>query len=166
MSIEPILHSFSYSLGYLRDQVADVSDDQMALQPEGVPNHPSWTIGHLVFIAQAIGEVAGIEPLLEGEWVRLFGPGSTPSGEAGAYPSKKRLLTALDEAEERLRNAIRRLGNLELDMPFPDPSYSDVFPTVRHAFTQVLVGHTGFHVGQIAVWRRAMGLAPLSRSFE
>ena len=166
MSIEPILHSFSYSLGYLREQVADLDDHQMERKPEGVPNHPAWTVGHLVFIAQAIGGVAGLEPWLEEEWVKLFGPGSSPIDDVSAYPSKSLLLAALDEAEEKLGKAIRELNDPELDKSFPDPSYADVFPTVRHAFTQVLVGHTGFHVGQIAVWRRGMNLPPMSRSYE
>jgi hypothetical protein len=30
----------------------------------------------------------------------------------------------------------------------------------------VLVGHTASHVGQLIVWRRAMGLPPIGRSFE
>jgi hypothetical protein len=166
MPVEPIVHSFSYSLGYLREQVADLSDRQMTFQPEGVPNHPAWTIGHLVFIAQAIGGVAGLESWLNAEWVRLFGPGSTPISDAGAYPSKETLLAALNDAEERLADAIRDLDEAALDRPFPDPAYKDIFPTVRHAFTQVLIGHTSFHVGQISVWRRAVGLVPMSRSFE
>lgn len=166
MSIELILHSFSYSLGYLSDQIAELDDDKIVRQPAGVPNHPAWTIGHLVFIAQAIGEVAGIQPWLDEEWVRLFGPGSTPTSDSGAYPAKVDLLAALDDAEKRLSGAIQSLSDAALEKAFPDPAYADVFPTVRHALMQVLVGHTSFHVGQIAVWRRAMSLPPLSRSFE
>ena len=166
MSVEPILHSFSYSLGYLREQVADVGDDQMTVQPAGVPNHPSWTIGHLVFIAQAIGGVAGLKAWLDDGWMKLFGPGSAPISDVAVYPSKDEMLAALNEAEERLRKAVGQLDDNALDNPFPDPAYADVFPSARHAFTQVLVAHTGFHVGQIAVWRRAMGLPPMPRSFE
>ena len=55
---------------------------------------------------------------------------------------------------------------LELVRPFPDESYREVFPTVRHALTQVLVGHMGYHVGQVAMWRKAMGLSRVRRSFK
>src|SRR5688572_2146245 len=166
MSIEPALHSFSYALGYLREQVEDLPHKDMVRQPAGVPNHPAWTIGHLVFISQAIGEVAALEPWLDDGWVKAFGPGSMPTEEAVGYPSKDVLLSALADAESRLTVAVRDLDDAALDKPFPDPVYLEVFPTVRHAFTQVLVGHTGFHVGQVAVWRRAMGLPGISRSFE
>ena len=166
MSIEPALHSFSYALGYLREQVEDLSREEMVRQPAGVPNHPAWTVGHLVFIAQAIGAVAGLEPWLDEAWAKTFGPGSAPVDDAAAYPGKREMLAALADAEAKLLYAVRGLGDAALDQPFPDPAYLEVFPTVRHAFTQVLVGHTSFHVGQIAVWRRAMGLPGMSRSFE
>jgi hypothetical protein len=58
------------------------------------------------------------------------------------------------------------LSEGQLSAPFPDPQYRDVFPTIRHAITQVLVGHTAYHVGQLNLWRRAAGLPRLSRSFE
>jgi hypothetical protein len=34
-----------------------------------------------------------------------------------------------------------------------------VFPTIRHALTQVLAGHTAYHVGQVALWRARDGPA-------
>jgi len=119
-----------------------------------------------VFIAQAIGGAAGLEPWLGDDWVIKFGPGSTPMDDAAAYPAKDELFAALADAEERLKVAVRGLDDAALDAPFPDPAYLEVLPTLRHAFTQVLVGHTSFHVGQMAVWRRAIGLPGMSRSFE
>ena len=164
--MEPILHSFAYSLDYLREQIADVPDELMTAQPDGVPNHPMWTIGHLVFIAQEIGGVIGIEPWLGDEWARHFGPESKPSMPIGEVISRRTLLFALDTAQTKLTQAVAAVSKDGLDAPFPDPAYADVFPTVRHALAQVLLGHTAFHIGQISVWRRAMKLAPMSRSYE
>ncbi|MDI1243357.1 MAG: DinB family protein [bacterium] len=176
--MEPILHSFAYSLDYLRDLIADVTDESMTEQPNGIANHPSWTIGHLVFIAQAIGGVIGIEPWLGEEWAQQFGPRSKP-GDLSAGPhaspratppfggwSKDGLLNALTTAQTKLTTAVKSLTDAELDAPFPDPSYADVFPTVRHALTHVLLGHTAFHIGQISMWRHAMKFPPMARSYE
>ena len=170
--MEPILHSFAYSLDYLREMIADVPEGSMTAQPDGITNHPAWTIGHIVFIAQAIGGVIGVEPWLDEDWAQQFGPGSSvhkPAREQGRYQdatSKAALFTALATAQIKLATAITALTDEELDKPFPDPSYADVFPTVRHALTQVLLGHTAFHIGQISVWRRAMDLPPIGRSYE
>ena len=164
--MQPTLHSFAYSLDYLREQIADVPDGQLTAQPDGVPNHAAWTIGHLVFIAHEIGGVIGIEPWLGDEWTRQVGPGSKPLPPGDEPISRDTLLAALQTAQAKLTTAIKALKDSELDAPFPDPGYAAVFPTVRHALTQVLLGHTAFHIGQIAVWRRALGLPPMLRSYE
>ena len=164
--MQPILHSFAYSLDYLRELIADVPDELMTAQPTGVPNHPAWTMGHLVFIAQEIGGVIGIEPWLGEEWTNQYGPGSMPSTSGDTGISRNTLLVALQTAQAKLTTAVAGLTDSELDAPFPDPTYADVFPTVRHALTQVLLGHTAYHIGQISVWRGAMNLEPMSRSYE
>jgi hypothetical protein len=73
---------------------------------------------------------------------------------------------ALGDAQERICVAVARLSEAQLDEPFPEAEYRYVFPTVRHAMVQVLVGHTAYHVGQAAVWRKAMGMAAIGRSYE
>ena len=162
----PLLHSFAYTCDYLREQVADVSAAAMVAQPGGVVNHPAWVVGHLAVTCQMLGEVAGVRPWLPEEWGRRFGTGSVPVADAAAYPAKEELLATLADAQARLTRAVEELDDAQLDAPFPDPAYRDVFPTVRHALTQVMVGHAAFHVGQVAVWRKAMGLPPMRRSFE
>ena len=164
--MKTVLHSFAYALDYLREQVADLAAADMVAQPGGVANHPAWVVGHLAVTCQMLGEVVGVTPWLPEAWGRRFGTGGVPVADAGAYPSKEELLAALADAQARLARAVEGLGEAELDAPFPDPAYRDVFPTVRHALAQVMVGHASFHVGQVSVWRRAMGLPPMRRSFE
>ena len=161
-----VLHSFGYSLDYLRELVADVAEGDMVGQPEGIVNHPAWVIGHLTMTCQEIGGVVGVRPWLGEEWRGRFFTGSVPVGDVGAYPTKAEALARLGEAQSRVVRAVEEAPGARLDEPFPDPSYRDVFPTVRHALTQVLVGHTAYHVGQVAVWRRAMGLGAMKRSYE
>ena len=161
-----ILHSFAYSLDFLREQVADVEPADMAAQPDGISNHPAWIIGHLTFACQLLGGAIGLKPWLPAEWVRCFAPGTSPVADASRYPPKDSVLAALADAQARLAAAVERLDDARLDAPFPVEAYRPVFPTVRHALTQVLVGHASFHVGQLSLWRKAMGLPRLRRSFE
>lgn len=166
MSIQPVLHSFAYALEYLREQVADLLPADLVAQPPGATNHPAWTIGHLIFACELIGGVIGLQPWLPDGWTKRYGSGSTPTADSGQYESKDDLLAHLRDAQTRVMNAAARLDDAQLDQPFPHPSYLEVFPTVRHALVQVLVGHTAFHIGQVAVWRKAMGLPRMKRSFE
>ena len=166
MSLEPVLHSFAYALDFLREQVADVGAAEMVGQPNGIANHPAWVIGHLTHSCQMLGGVIGVAEWLPGDWAKRYGTGSVPVADAGAYEAKDEARAILRDAQSRITRAVERLDDARLAQPFPDPSYREVFPTVRHALTQVLVGHTANHVGQLIVWRRAMGLPRMGRSFE
>jgi hypothetical protein len=162
----PVLHSFSYCLGYLREQVAEVSAAEMVAQPSGIANHPAWVIGHLAYSCQLLGDVIGLPGWLPNDWAKRFGPGSQPVADPSAYESKESALVILGDAQSKIIQAVERLQDARLDEPFPNPQYCEVFPTIRHALTQVLVAHTAHHVGQVTVWRRAMGLPRMARSFE
>jgi hypothetical protein len=166
MTMKPVLHSFAYCLDYLREQVVDVPAPDMVAQPNGIMNHPLWVIGHLTFTCQLLGGVVGLPEWLPNDWAKRFGTGSVPVADARVYETKDIVLAMLGDAQERVIQAVERLDNSRLDEPFPDESYLVVFPTIRHALTQVLVGHTANHVGQVSVWRKAMGLPPMQRSFE
>ncbi len=164
--MKPVLHSFSYCLDYLREQVADIEPSEMVAQPNGITNHPAWVIGHLTYACQLLAGVVGLSEWLPKDWEDRFGPGSAPSADSSLYETKDDALEILRDAQEKIIRAVEQTDESRLDEPFPDPSFLDVFPTVRHAVTQVLVGHTANHVGQVSIWRKAMGLPPMNRSFE
>ena len=164
--MKPVLHSFAYALDYLREQLADVSPADMVAQPGGIVNHPAWVVGHLTHSCELLGGVIGLPAWLPSDWAGRFGTGSVPVADVSKYEFKDAALTILRHAQDWITHAVERLDDARLDAPFPDEAYREVFPTVRHALTQVLVGHTANHVGQLTVWRRAMGLPRLARSFE
>jgi uncharacterized damage-inducible protein DinB len=121
-----------------------------------------------------LGGVVGVTPWLPNDWGARFGTGSVPvadyalyeTKEYALYETKEDALQILRNAQSRITEAVEQLNDARLDQPFPDASYRAVFPTIRHALTQVLVGHTANHIGQVSVWRRAMGLPPMKRPFE
>ena len=164
--MKPALHSFAYSLDFLREQVADVAAAEMSAQPKGILNHPAWVIGHLTHACQMLSGTLGVPPWLPGDWAARYGTGSVPVADAGRYEAKDAALAMLRDAQLRLTRAVEPLDDRRLDQPFPDPSYREVFPTIRHALTQVMVGHAAFHVGQVSVWRKAMGLPGMGRVYE
>ena len=166
MTMKPDLHSFAYCLDFLREQVADVAAADMVAQPDGIRNHPAWVIGHLTYACQLLGGAIGLTQWLPKDWAKRFGTGSVPVPDAGLYESKANALAMLRDAQSQITRAVGQLDDSRLDAPFPDESYRVVFPTIRHALTQVLVGHTAYHIGQLTVWRRAMGLPPMGRPFE
>jgi hypothetical protein len=164
--MKPVLHSFAYCFDFLCEQIADVAAAEMAAQPNGIINHPAWVIGHLTYTCQLLGGAIGLPEWLPNDFAKRFGTGSVPVADSGLYETKDNALAVLRDAQSRIAHAVDRLDDSRLDEPFPDESYCDVFPSIRHALTQVLAGHPAYHIGQLTIWRRAMGLPSMERSFE
>jgi len=168
--IPEILNSYDLHLEFLRRLVSDLGDDQLVCQPEHMPNHPAWTIGHLVYSCQAIGGELGIPAWLPDDWGERFGTGSDPVADVTKYPDKETLLRTLDDGKARLTSALYDMGESGLRASLPDVCYRDRFPTIGHAVIHILSGHTALHIGQLTSWRRAMRLGvvpePLNESSE
>ena len=163
--MKAVLHSFSYSVEFVQELLADIPDELMTHQPLGIPNHASWTVGHLTYSCQAIGGEIGMPAWLPEEYRTRFGTGSVPHAERDRYAAKSEALIELRSSANRLAQAVGELTVGQLEQPLPDEQFRRILPTIRHALTQVLVGHIANHVGQLCLWRRASGFPPLSRPF-
>jgi len=160
--IPEVVACFERSMAFMQESVADLSDEDLVLQPPGVPNHAAWTLGHVIHSCEAMAGELGVEPWLPTEWESQFGYGSSPGAVAQQRPSKAALLAALQEASHRLRTALLRLDEAALAQPLPDEKVREILPTKGHAILQVVAAHTAFHAGQLAAWRRAIGRQPVA----
>lgn len=158
--IECIINSFQLRLADVRRLVADLSDEQMTAQPAvGLHmNPPAWQLGHIVCSMQAIGGEMGLSPWLSESWTQRFSQGSRTMVDADGCPNRNELLSALADGEWRIVERLRVMTADELAGPLPDTRFRDAFPSLGHAVLHILAGHVAVHVGQLAAWRRAMGL--------
>lgn len=152
---------FERTVAFMRESVADLSDEDIVLQPPGVPNHAAWTLGHIIYSCQAMAAELGVEPWLPGDWESQFGYGSSPTAVATQRPAKAALLAALAEASHRLQRALSEMNETALAEPLPDLKAREILPTKGHAMLQVVAAHTAYHAGQLAAWRRAIGRQPV-----
>jgi uncharacterized damage-inducible protein DinB len=159
--VRELLGCFDRTLTFMREAVADLSDEEMILQPPGVPNHAAWTLGHIIYSCQAIAGELGTQPWLPGDWESHFAYGSSPGPVASPRSCKAALLAALADANDRLRAAVLGLDERALAAPLPDRRARETLPTVGDALLQVLAAHTAYHAGQLAAWRRAIGRVPV-----
>jgi hypothetical protein len=156
-----LISSLDRSLAYMRDLVADLSAEEMLLQPPGVPNHAAWTIGHVTYSCQAIAGELGVKAWLPSDWESLFGTGTSPDAVAASrHSGKAALLETLADAGNRLQVALSATDEARLQDPLPDEKAREILPTLGHALLQIVAGHTAFHAGQLAVWRQAIGRPP------
>jgi uncharacterized damage-inducible protein DinB len=150
------------TVAFMRQSVADLSDEDIVAQPPGVPNHAAWTLGHVIHSCQAMAGELGVEPWLPPHWESQFGYGSSPAAVSSRHPSKAALLAALAEASDRLRIALLGMNEAALAEPLPDEAVREMLPTKGHALLQIIAAHTAYHAGQLAAWRRAIGREPVA----
>ena len=160
--IPALVHSFDLSITFMRDVVADLSEEEMVLQPPGVPNHAQWTLGHVIHSCQAIAGELGVAPWLAGDWELRFGYGSSPDATRTSERwCKAAMLAALADGSSRLRAALLATDESRLGDELPDENVRETLPTLGDAMLQVVCAHTAFHAGQLAAWRRAIGRRPV-----
>jgi len=156
--VEEMIHTFAATIRFVEQSVEDLSDEEMVEQPPGVPNHATWTLGHLIFSCQGMATELGGTPWLPEDWESVFGYGSTPRSEGQPYPRKAELKALLSDAAVRLGDTLRAADAPALSRELP----VDDFPSMGHLLLQVVVAHTAYHAGQLAVWRRATGRDPVA----
>ncbi len=152
--VPELVHTFQATITFIEASVSDLSEQQMVEQPPGVPNHAAWTLGHVIHGCQAIAVELGAAAWLPDDWESRFGYGSTPRSSVEHYPPKTELLTLLACAATLLRDALLGTSDAVLRQALPD----ETLPTMAHLLWQVVVAHTAYHAGQLAVWRRAIGM--------
>jgi hypothetical protein len=156
--IQYVLHVYEINLGFARRLVADLSDDQMCAQPHGVVNHPAWSLGHLAVASDHLGKLLGLSSDLPDGWTETFKTGGIPSPDKISFPGKDEILRVLERQHARIAEAVPAADPADLARAQPDEKRRAHFPTVGDFVIFLMTAHEMDHLGQIAAWRRAMGL--------
>lgn len=143
-------------------------DSSSTRQAPGLPNHASWSLGHLALtLHRAAEKIDGTPAPLEdfvvgtlaaGDHMRFATEsvafGSTPMEDAARYPSVDRARGIFERAAERLAGVVEWASDADLERQIAwgagTLSFADL--VVRVAF------HNGIHAGQITDLRRGLGM--------
>ncbi len=141
-------------------------DSNRVSHAPGLPNHFAWTVGHLAFVMHRAAERFDGGPLPESDFVPAtrgdaarFGiegvaKDSVPIADASAYPGDARSRAIFAKATARLIAAVRAASDEKLatttkwgqrEMPLA-------------ALASRMGFHNGFHAGQLASLRKALGM--------
>ena len=158
--LQHLLNVYAMNLKRLGMHVQDLSDEQMVEQPSGVINHPAWTLGHLAATADNLAKALGLESTFPDAWreackhrryaqrqrCRLPLPGN--SSWSSSPPSTSGWPPRFAAAPTRSCWA----------QPHPNLRARRIFPTFGDYAVALMTTHEANHLGQLAAWRRAMGL--------
>ena len=148
------------SRGFLLGLLETLTEEQLTARAGGTGNHALWIMGHLALADDIFVSAFRQEPsCLPEDHAKMFGPGSTPQEDAGAYPSREELLARLTTARERLLAWVKTLEG-ELAWQTTPEELSKIAPdAISAAYT--LSKHEFMHIGQLTSIRANLGLPPM-----
>ena len=155
--IAPLAGILRINTRLFRNCLDDLTEEQGRLRPSETTNHATFVAAHLVesryYILKILG--AGIPCPLErylGEWRGI--------DEITEWPTHKEIRAAWAEASAALETRLKNITAEALDapsgtrMPIEDTSVLGLF-----AF---MVQHDSYHVGQLSLLRKHVGLPAMS----
>jgi len=159
---QEVIRQYRFNLAYARELVTDLSESQMTqTASKGLENHPAFTLGHLVSGSAMMAQDLGEDLEMPQGWHELFsrnGPGDPRFPDQSAnYPSKDELLNELARQHARVETCIMALTQQDLNAPFKW-RFSSMLPTLGDLIYFMCVTHEAMHLGQLAAWRRALGM--------
>lgn len=154
---------YALVLKLCRSMAADISEDQMTVQPAPGMNHPAWILGHLAVTTDSAVRIVGGATVCPEDWRAKYGPGSTVVADRNAYPSKAELLAAFEAAHARVMEAMASVSEEHLSRPQPSRFFKAELPTLGDMLLHLITTHPMLHLGQLSAWRRAMGLPGVIR---
>jgi len=157
-----LLKSYAFNLSYAKKLVEGVDEKMMTTSGgPGLENHAAFTLGHLVSAASLTVKYLGGTYQMPENWDELFrrkGPGDPRKPiESDFYPSKEVLLSELAFLHGQVEQLLLEFPEDELAQP-AKWRLSEYMSTKGDLIYFMCISHESMHLGQLAGWRRAMGL--------
>ena len=121
--------------------------------------HIQWLVGHVAFaIDRVVMSAFEVKPALPDSYQPVFGWSVKPTDDHTAYPSWAEVTEALSGSLARFRDHVAGLPVSEFGRPLPEAHpFAKMIPS-RSNVVSFAAMHTGYHLGQVSILRRAQGL--------
>jgi hypothetical protein len=154
--VEILRHQARTTRQVVRLNVDGLTQEESLIQPDPAGNCLNWVVGHLVCIYEQALPMLGQKPVLGEGALKRYARGTPPLSDAAEALDLSELLTAWDEASERIDAGLASLTTEALDRPAPRSPTGDPNETVRSLLATVLF-HQAYHSGQTGLLRRIAG---------
>ena len=152
--------SLGTGLWYAKALLTDIDPDTFAHMPMADFNHAAFNYGHLALYPNKMLELLGrTDAQLELPFGDdLYGAGVECVEQDGRYQSMDVITGAFFAGHERLLEILPTIDPEAMDVELPEGRAREMFSIVGNAVTFMSCSHTMMHLGQVSMWRRAMGL--------
>ena len=139
--------------------LAEDFTDEEAIKPAGGCKPLVWYLGHVATSENALLKYFGGESILDADHFKRYGRGSD-GGADFSDASKAQMLELLSTLRGRMKEFLFALTPDDLSREANEEVLHPLFANLSSAIS-LIVAHNGYHAGQIADLRRAMGKNPL-----
>ena len=152
---------FQMMRGMLLQMVDEINPDDFQRTLAGGGNSPNWILGHL-----AIANLMGLATLGQPDpqtkaLAALYGPGTQPTEDASAVPSKSELIDTFNRSADLLVAAAQAASLDQLAALRESTILKEQLPSVSDLIGHLLTTHFSLHIGQLSAWRRFNGMNPV-----
>ncbi len=138
----------------------DMPESAMTKQSCPTDNHPLWVLGHIastdVWIASVVGAPGITAP---DSYNGLFGGGSKPVADANHYPKLAEVKKLFDSNRAALLKWFESAPDSALAVSLKEKTGGFANDPIDAMFK--IAWHEGWHFGQVASARKALGLKPV-----
>ena len=135
--------------------LAGLTHEDSLVQPRPGGNCLNWVLGHLLTVYNGVLPLLSQEPVMDKGALQHYVRGAPPIRDGAEALDFQQLLSAWNQAIERIDAGLARLSPDVLDRPAESPT-GNPNETVRSLLTTVMF-HQAYHAGQTAVLRRIAG---------
>lgn len=148
------LHTLAHRL--LR---GNLTEEQLVFTLPNSSSHILWLTGHMAVTNDlALGPALGLQATLPREAAAMLTAGTRPVCDTATYEDFSNYRKVLLDSFERLAGHLDTVDEAKLAEPLPEGSaLAQLFP-YSGSLLSMWQFHTGYHLGQITLLRRAQGL--------
>lgn len=154
-----LISSLTWARQCTDDVLKDFPEDKATFRNADTDNHILWTLGHLALSDEWIlNMITGQDSPLPESYSKMFGYESKSESSPDAYPPFAEVRGHFNEARTRLLKWLEAQSDAQLNEPIDDGGIGFAASALEAVGKEVW--HEGWHTGQIAPLRRALGLNP------
>jgi hypothetical protein len=139
------------------DMIKGFPEDKRTFQACPTDNHLTWVLGHVASTEAWLGRTMNIPGTAVPEtYGKLFGGGSKPLPDPKAYPTLAEIRKVFDEGRAATIKWLQSAPDAALAVSLKDATGGFANDPVDAALK--MAWHEGWHFGQVANCRKALGL--------